>query len=168
MRLIIDLCWISLNLYLWLDIFVYTRIEISTYPLRMNALDYLRDEIKNYFPDSRELQLSEAFDGQRRFNFYFEIAPGQKYLLYLNWDGDIDGFTLKCLEFPNESVLQELSAAYTEKGSKMFNIGQPIATLSFLCEREDQLRVRDYKGKRHLDSREISARSLMYAVNPFE
>lgn len=134
----------------------------------MNALDYLRDEIKIYFPDSRELQLSSAYDGQRRFNFYFEIAPDQKYLLYLNWDGDIDGFTLKCLEFPDAPVLKELAEAYTDKGSKMFNMGRPVAALSFVYHDKDKLRVRDYKGGRHLDSKEISARNLMYAVNPFE
>ncbi|WP_342088331.1 hypothetical protein [Dyadobacter sp. OTU695] len=134
----------------------------------MNSLDYLRDQIKTYFPESKELQLSAAFDGQRRFNFYFEIAPGQRHLLYLNWDGDIDGFTLKCLEFQDAALLEELIGAYTEKGSKMFNVGQPVATLSFVYQGNDNLRVRNYKGKTHIDSHEISARNLMYAVNPFE
>ncbi|WP_353719279.1 hypothetical protein [Dyadobacter sp. 676] len=134
----------------------------------MHSLDYLREEIRTYFPESKELQLSPAFDGQRRFNFYFEIAPGQRHLLYLNWDGDIDGFTLKCLEFPDAALLRELAGAYTEKGSKMFNIGQPVATLSFVYQGKDNLRVRNYKGKAHIDSHEISARHLMYAVNPFE
>jgi hypothetical protein len=134
----------------------------------MNSLDYLRDQIKTYFPESKELQLSSAFDGQRRFNFYFEIAPGQRHLLYLNWDGDIDGFTLKCLEFQDATLLKELTEAYTEKGSKMFNVGQPVATLSFVCQGNDNIRVRNYKGKTHIESHEISARNLMYAVNPFE
>ncbi|GGH29825.1 hypothetical protein ACN9ML_08565 [Dyadobacter endophyticus] len=134
----------------------------------MNSLDYLRDQIRTYFPDSKELQLSSAFDGQRRFNFYFEIAPGQRHLLYLNWDGDIDGFTLKCLEFQDAALLRELADAYTEKGSKIFNAGQPVATLSFIYQGEDNLRVRNYKGRSHIDSHEISARNLMYAVNPFE
>lgn len=134
----------------------------------MDSLDYLRDEIKIYFPESQELQLSSAFDGQRRYNFYFEIAPDQRYLLYLNWDGDIDGFTLKCLEFPDSVLLKELTDAYTDKGSKMFNIGQPIATLSFVYCEKDRLAVRSYKGKAPVDSSEISARQLMYAVNPFE
>lgn len=134
----------------------------------MNSLDYLRDQIRTYFPESKELQLSSAFDGQRRFNFYFEIAPGQRHLLYLNWDGDIDGFTLKCLEFQDADLLNELAEAYTEKGSKIFNVGQPVATLSFVCQGTDNLRVRNYKGKTHIDSHEISARNLMYAVNPFE
>lgn len=134
----------------------------------MNSLDYLRDEIRTYFPESKELQLSEAFDGQRRFNFYFEIAPEQRHLLYLNWDGDIEGFTLKCLEFPDPVLLKELTEAYSEKGSKMFNIGQPVATLSFVYQGKDNLRVRNYKGRTHIDSHEISARNLLYAVNPFE
>ncbi|MHA4739837.1 hypothetical protein [Dyadobacter sp. MSC1_007] len=134
----------------------------------MDSLEYLRDEIKTYFPDSRELQLSAAFDGQRRYNFYFEIAPEQRHLLYLNWDGDIDGFTLKCLEFPDEVILKELTDAYTDKGSKVFNMGQPIATLSFVYQEKDRLSVRSYKGNAPIDSREISARQLMYGVNPFE
>jgi hypothetical protein len=134
----------------------------------MNSLDYLRDQIRTYFPESKELQLSPAFDGQRRYNFYFEIAPNQRHLLYLNWDGDIDGFTLKCLEFPDLILLNELIGAYTEKGSKVFNIGQPVATLSFVYQGNDNLRVRTYTGKTHIDTHEISARNLMYAVNPFE
>ncbi|GGM94670.1 hypothetical protein GCM10010967_30010 [Dyadobacter beijingensis] len=134
----------------------------------MNSLDYLRDEIRTYYPESKELLLSSAFDGLPRYNFYFEIAPGQRHLLYLNWDGDIDGFTLKCLEFPDAALLKELADAYTDKGSKMFNIGRPIATLSFLYHENDRLSVRSYHGKAHLDSREISGRKMMYAVNPFE
>lgn len=134
----------------------------------MNSLNDLRDEIRTYFPESRELQLSKAFDGQRRFNFYFQIAPDQRHLLYLNWDGDIDGFTLKCLEFPDARRLQELADAYTDKGSKMFNIGQPVAALSFVYHGKDRLKVRSYQGKARLESSEISARHLMYAVNPFE
>jgi len=157
-----------LKFYRWLDIFVYTRI-VGHHPRTiMNSLDYLRDQIKTYFPESKELQLSSAFDGQRRFNFYFEIAPGQRHLLYLNWDGDIDGFTLKCLEFQDAAILRELAEAYTEKGSKMFNAGQPVAMLSFIYQGNDNLRVRNYKGNTHIDSHEISARNLMYAVNPFE
>jgi len=157
-----------LKFYRWLDIFVYTRIDRHHPRTIMNSLDYLRDQIRTYFPDSKELQLSSAFDGQRRFNFYFEIAPGQRHLLYLNWDGDIDGFTLKCLEFQDAALLRELADAYTEKGSKIFNAGQPVATLSFIYQGEDNLRVRNYKGRSHIDSHEISARNLMYAVNPFE
>ncbi|MCF0074375.1 hypothetical protein LZD49_28080 [Dyadobacter sp. CY261] len=134
----------------------------------MNSLDYLRDEIKIYFPESRELLLSSAYDGQRRYNFYFEMAPDQRYLLYLNWDGDIDGFTLKCLEFPDAVLLKELSDAYTDKGSKVFNIGQPIAALSFVYHEKDRLKMRSYKGKAHIDSPEISARQMMFSVNPFE
>lgn len=143
--------------------------ETETAPAhRMESLEYLRSEIKIYFPESKELQLSSAYDGQRRFNFYFKIAKEQRHLLYLNWDGDGDRFTLKCLEFPNAPTLGELCAAYTEKGSKMFNMGQPIATLSFIYRESDRLSVTGYKGNRNPESPEISGRQLMYCVNPFE
>ncbi|MCF0058457.1 hypothetical protein [Dyadobacter sp. CY356] len=68
----------------------------------MNAIDYLRDEIKLYFPESSELVLSGVFAQRRRFNFYFKIRDKYPYLLYLNWDGEYDQFILKCLEFANE------------------------------------------------------------------
>lgn len=134
----------------------------------MESLEYLRNEIKTYFPESKELQLSAAYDGQPRFNFYFEIAPEQRYLLYLNWDGDGDGFTLKCLEFPDVVTLCELADAYTDKGSKMFNIGRPVATLSFVYRGADHLSVTGFRGRNNPDSREITGRQMMYTVNPFE
>jgi hypothetical protein len=135
----------------------------------MEALNYLREEIKSYFFESTELQLSSAFANHRRFNFYFEIATGQPYLLYLSWEGDDERFTLKCLEFSVPDILKKLIAAYTNIGSKAFNIGQPRSTISFFYLGKDRLSALDYKGviNGHIDSSEISGRQLMGSINPF-
>ncbi|SKB51256.1 hypothetical protein [Dyadobacter psychrophilus] len=136
----------------------------------MDVLNYLRDEIKAYFPESSELQLSSAFANHRRFNFYFEIAPQQRFLLYLSWDGDYDRFTLKSLEFSSEEELERLAAAYPEKGSKAFNIGRPRATVSFESRGGNNLSALEFKGAVRLDTnvKELSGRELMQCVNPFE
>ena len=136
----------------------------------MDALNYLREEIKSYFFESTELQLSSAYANQRRFNFYFEIASGQRFLLYLSWEGDDERFTLKCLEFSDWETLKKLIDAYPETGSKAFNIGQPRSTISFFYLGKDRLSALDYKGviKGHIDSSEISGRQLMGCINPFD
>ncbi|GLU55755.1 hypothetical protein [Dyadobacter frigoris] len=134
----------------------------------MNAIDYLREEIKSYFPESSELQLSGDFAQHRRFNFYFKIKDDYSYLLYLNWDGEYDQFILKCLEFVNEEILEKLIAAYPETGAKTFNLGQPCLTVSFIYRGENKLSVLDFKGPvdAEIHSREISGIKLMQCVDP--
>lgn len=133
----------------------------------MPAIEYLRNEIKNYFSKSRELQLSETFPSGRRFNFYFEIDIEARFLLYLNWD-EGDRFTLKCLEFSDPELLNTLIKAYPENGSKTFNIGQPRSTVSFIFRNENHLTVTEVKGviNLHLESRDISAPQLIKCVDP--
>ena len=134
----------------------------------MDVLKCLRDEIKAYFPESCELQLSSAYANHRRFNFYFEIAPRQPFLLYLSWDGDYDRFTFKSLEFSSEEVLRTLADAYPEKGSRAFNSGQPRSTVSFESRGEGGLSALEFKGaiRREITAKEISARELMECVDP--
>ena len=134
----------------------------------MNAIDYLRGEIKAYFHDASELQLSSHFAAHRRFNFYFKIKNDCPYLLYLNWDGEYDKFILKCLEFPDAEILTGLIKAYPETGSKIFNIGKPKSTISFICRDENKLSVSDFKGPSsvNIDSKEISGNQLMQCIDP--
>ena len=135
----------------------------------MDAIDNLRDEIKSYFPESSELKLSKKFAQHRRFNFYFKIIPDYSYLLYLNWDGEGEyRFTLKCLEFSNAEVLNDLIEAYPETGSKVFNIGKPRSTVSFIYRSENKLSVTDVKGAVDInfDWNEITAKKLMECVDP--
>ncbi|QRR00571.1 hypothetical protein [Dyadobacter sandarakinus] len=134
----------------------------------MNALDYLRSEIKSYYPQSAELTLSQRFASHRRFNFYFSIEPDCRFLLYLNWDGDGEGFTLKCLEFNNHELLSRLMTSYHDNGFKAFNAGKPKTAVSFLYRGNDQLYVHELKGTPHTDlhARDISASRLMECVNP--
>ncbi|MCF0051750.1 hypothetical protein LXM25_16910 [Dyadobacter sp. LJ53] len=134
----------------------------------MDVLNYLRNEIKAYFPESSELQLSSAFANQRRFNFYFEIAPQQRFLLYLSWDGDYNRFTFKSLEFSSEEVLRTLAGAYPEKGSRTFNIGKPRSTVSFESKGSGSLSALEFKGVIGFDTaaKEISGRELMECVDP--
>ena len=132
----------------------------------MEAIDYLRGEIKSYFPESTELRLSGI--AQRRFNFYFEIAANTHFLIYLNWDGEYDRFILKCLEFTNAEILAGLIRAYPETGSKVFNSGQPKSTISFICLGENKISVSDFKGLSsvHIDSKEIDGDKLMQCIDP--
>ena len=134
----------------------------------MNAIDYLRDEIKRHFPESSELQLSGDFAQRRRFNFYFKIKDKYPYLLYLNWDGEYDQFILKCLEFVNEEILEKLIAEYPESGAKTFNLGKPCLTVSFIYHGENKLAVLDFKGPTdsEIHSREITGDKLMAFVDP--
>jgi len=132
----------------------------------MDAIDYLRGEIKSYFPESSELRLLDT--QQRRFNFYFKIKADSLYLIYLNWDGEYDKFILKCLEFPDAEILTGLIKAYPETGSKIFNIGKPKSTISFICLDENKLSVSDFKGPSsvNIDSKEISGNQLMQCIDP--
>jgi hypothetical protein len=134
----------------------------------MDALNYLREEIRNYYPDSRELQLSGNLANQLRFNFYFEICAGQRFLLYLNWDGDGNGFTLKCLEFVDAVVLTKLIASYPEFGSKVFNIGQPRSIIAFLYKENNRLQPRSVRGilNEQLDMSEITGNCLLQCIDP--
>ena len=134
----------------------------------MNAIDYLRGEIKSYFPDSSELQLAGELAQHRRYNFYFKIKDINSYLLYLNWDGEYDQFILKCLEFGNEEILEKLISAYPETGAKAFNQGQPCLTVSFIYRGENKLAVLDFKGPvdAEIHSREITGTKLMACVDP--
>jgi len=140
------------------------KIELD----RMEAIDYLRTEIKSYFTESSELQLSSYFAQHRRFNFYFKITGNYPYLLYLNWDGEGNHFTLKCLEFNSCELLDTLIAEYPEKGAKSFNIGQPKLMLDFIYRDQDRLYVTDYKGgsHEHVYAHEITRRKLMECVDP--
>lgn len=134
----------------------------------MNAIDYLRDEIKLYFPESSELQLAGDLAQHRRYNFYFKVKDAYSYLLYLNWDGEYDQFILKCLEFVNEEILGKLIAEYPEMGAKTFNLGQPCLTVSFIYRGENKLAVLDFKGPvdAEIHSREISGNKLMECIDP--
>lgn len=134
----------------------------------MNAIDYLRNEIRSYFPESSELQLSSTFALHRRFNFYFEITSGYPFLLYLNWDGEGDRFTLKCLEFNDSEVLSRLIRVYPEMGSKSFNIGKPRTTVSFIYDADNKLRPTEFKGLTNVnvDSNDMTGFTLMQCVDP--
>lgn len=134
----------------------------------MNPIDYLRNEIKSYFSESSELLLSSVYAQNRQFNFYFKIIDNCPFLLYLNWDGDYDRFTLKCLEFASPETLNRLMAAYPEKGAGAFNEGKPKVTVSFICYGENKLSVIDIKGLSHTDvhSGDISGVKLMAFVDP--
>ena len=135
----------------------------------MNAIDYLRDAIKTYFPESSELHLSGFYKNHRRFNFYFEIKAECPFLLYLNWDGDEDRFTLKCLEFINPEILRKLVSAYPDTGSKAFNIGKPRSVVSFFYLGENRLSALEFKGtiSLNIESNEITAAQLMQCIDPF-
>jgi len=134
----------------------------------MESIDYLRREIKTYFPESQELQLSSYFAQHRRFNFYFQLTNDYRYLLYLNWDGDGNHFTLKCLEFESPELLDSLIAEYPEKGAKSFNIGHPKLMVDFLYRDQDRLYVTDYKGETQepIQHIEITRNKLMECVDP--
>lgn len=134
----------------------------------MDALNDLREVIKSYFSDSSELYLSSSYANLRRFNFYFQIAPEQRFLLYLNWDGDGSRFTLKCLEFDSLETLQKLTDIYPDAGSKAFNIGKPRSVVSFFYQGENRLSALEFKGEigLHIDSREISGNQLLQCVDP--
>jgi hypothetical protein len=136
----------------------------------MDVLNYLRGEIKSYFPESNELQLSGYFSNQRRFNFYFEIAPKQRHLLYLSWDGEYDRFTLKSLEFSNDDVLKALMDTYPDKGSKSFNIGKPVSVVSFECRGQNKLSALEFGGNIRADihAREMSGQELMQSIDPLK
>ena len=134
----------------------------------MDPIDYFRNEIKSYFPQSTELTLSKAYAQHRRFNFYFTIKENYPYLLYLNWDGEGDRFTLKCLEFKTAEILSGLAAAYPENGSKSFNAGQPKTTVSFIFRNQDNLAVTEFRGSEsnQLKGSEIIGKRLMESVDP--
>jgi hypothetical protein len=133
----------------------------------MNAIDYLRSEIKSHFHDSSELLLPGHSDAHR-FNFYFKITNDCPYLLYLNWDGEYDRFILKCLEFGQAEILDKLIAAYPENGAKTFNLGQPYRTVTFIYKGENKLSVLDFKGPvdGDIQSSEITGHELMQSVDP--
>ena len=134
----------------------------------MEAIDYLRDEIKSYFTESSELQLSSYYAQHRRFNFYFKITDNYPYLLYLNWDGEGNHFTLKCLEFNSCEILDTLIGKYPEKGAKSFNIGRPKLMVDFVYRDQDRLYISEYKGgiQEQVQSNEISRQRLMECVDP--
>ncbi|TDE14679.1 hypothetical protein [Dyadobacter psychrotolerans] len=134
----------------------------------MDPIDYFRNEIKSYFPQSTELTLSKAYAQHRRFNFYFTIKENYPYLLYLNWDGEGERFTLKCLEFKSAEILSGLAAAYAENGSKSFNAGQPKTTVSFILKSQDNLSVTEFRGSenKQLNGGEIVGKRLMESVDP--
>ncbi|NIJ54787.1 hypothetical protein [Dyadobacter arcticus] len=135
----------------------------------MDALNYLRKEIKSYFPESSELMLSSYFANHPRFNFYFKIIENERYLLYLNWDGDDLRYTLKCLEFNDWETLKGLIDFYPSAGSKAFNIGKPRTVISFLYREEGRLAALEYKGaiNHQTDSPEISGNQLLRGIDPF-
>lgn len=134
----------------------------------MDVIDYFRDELKEYYPESAELLLSSRFDNQPRFNFYFQIKADCPYLLYLNWDGEGRYFTIKCLEFSDAALLTQLASDYTEKGSRVFNVGQPKSTLSFLYKGENKLNGTEFKNTNsfHFDHTSMSGREVMQCVDP--
>lgn len=136
----------------------------------MDALNYLRKEIKCYYPESSELLLSGSFANHPRFNFYFEIKPGARFLLYLNWDGDDLRYTLKCLEFSDWENLERLTNSYPTIGSKAFNIGQPRALISFLYHADNRLTALQFKGEINGETspQEISGSELMQGLDPFK
>jgi hypothetical protein len=133
----------------------------------MHSIDYIRSEIKSYFSDSTELTLSSRYDNQPRFNFYFQIVNNYRYLLYLNWDGE-GYFTLKCLEFNSEELLSQLVADYTDRGSRVFNVGQPQSTISFTYKDQNKLSGTEFKGTNSFsfDSNAMSGKDLMQCVDP--
>jgi len=134
----------------------------------MEAIDDLRKEIKSYFPESSELQLSSSYAQHRRFNFYFEIKKDYAFLLYLNWDGDSDRFTLKCLEFSDPQTLDALIAAYPQSGARTFNIGNPRSAVSFIYLAQNRLRVTERRGVINAtdESGEISGNQLIRCIDP--
>jgi hypothetical protein len=134
----------------------------------MDVIDYLRDEIKEYYPESSELRLSSRFDKQPRFNFYFQIKPDCRFLLYLNWDGEGRYFTLKCLEFMNEQLLTELRNEYTEKGFRVFNAGHPKSTLSFVYHDKNKLKGTEFIGTNSFtfDHSSMTGSDVMQCINP--
>jgi len=134
----------------------------------MDPIDYLRNEIKSYFPESSELKLSSAFAQHRRFNFYFKITNNSSFLLYLNWDGEGNEFILKCLEFTSVEILNKLILAYPEAGSKAFNIGQPKSAVSFIFRGENNLYIANCKGSNdsNINFNEISGQKLMECIDP--
>ena len=134
----------------------------------MDTIHYLRAEIKSYFPESSELQLSSSVAQNRRFNFYFKITEDVRFLIYLNWDGESNILVLKCLEFSNTEVLNKLVKEYPEGGSKTFNIGQPMSTVMFIYRGENKLSVKELKGSAsiHFDWNEVSGKKLMECVDP--
>ncbi|MCE7060857.1 hypothetical protein [Dyadobacter sp. CY343] len=135
----------------------------------MDALTYLRDGIRTYFSESTELQLGGKLATQRRFNFYFKINPAEPYLVYLNWDGEEDRFTLKCLEFSDPGQLNQLVAAYPETGSKVFNAGKPRSAVSFLYQGKSRLSRLHFNGviNEKIEAPEIDAPQLLRCVDPF-
>jgi hypothetical protein len=134
----------------------------------MEALNYLRNDIKSYFAESSELCLSDHFTSFRRFNFYFEIVPGTAYLLYLNWDGEYNRFTLKCLEFEHAALLKGLIDSYPDAGAKVFNVGKPRSTVSFLYRADHVITSLDFRGdiRHYAHHQEITTRQLMECVDP--
>jgi hypothetical protein len=153
---------LMLRQYICFNCKPYESIKVS-----MDAIDNLRNDIKSYFPESSELQLSSYFAKHRRFNFYFKITDDYRFLLYLNWD-EGDRFTLKCLEFNDTEILNKLIDAYPETGSKAFNIGKPRSTAAFIFRGENRLSVTDLKGSVDInfDWNEISGKKLMQCVDP--
>ena len=135
----------------------------------MDSLKYLRNEIKIYFPESSELQLSAHFATHRRFNFYFDTGRSDCFLIYLNWEGDGDIYTLKCLEFDDKEVLKTLISNYPETGSKVFNLGKPRSTFSFDYFADNRLSVLSFKGSANIsmDSNEVTGHQLMQCVDPY-
>lgn len=134
----------------------------------MDSIEYLRGEIKAYFTASTELKLSERYDNQRRFNFYFQIVEDSRFLLYLNWDGDGNRFTLKCLEFEDAAILNKLIADYTQAGSRVFNIGKPKSLVSFIYLGNGRLSGTLFTNTNsfEFDSGEMSGMDLMQCVDP--
>ena len=134
----------------------------------MDTIHHLRAEIKKYFPESSELQLLSSVAQNRRFNFYFQITEDVRFLIYLNWDGESNILVLKCLEFDNAEILNELIKEYPEGGSKTFNIGKPISTVMFIYHGENKLSVKELKGSAsiHFDWNDVSGKKLMECVDP--
>jgi hypothetical protein len=135
----------------------------------MELLNDLRQFVKSYFPESSELQLSSAFAGHRRFNFYFKIIDDCPFLLYLNWDGDYDRFTLKCLEFSSNDLLQQLIKSYTDIGSKAFNVGRPRSRVTFSYLEKNRLVNLNFDGNVHDYGhyQEMNGEQLMHCIDPF-
>lgn len=135
----------------------------------MDSLNYLRNEIKRYFPESSELKLSSSFASHRRFNFYFDTGTQDRFLIYLNWEGDSDIYTLKCLEFENTAILQQLIQSYTQLGSKVFNLGKPRSAFTFVYLADDRLSILSFKSPTdvHFESKEITGNQLLQCVDPF-
>lgn len=134
----------------------------------MEAIDLLRGEIKSYFPESSELQLSGYFAKHLRFNFYFSLKASHPYLLYLNVDGDSNRFVLKCLEFHSTDILHNLIESYPEFGSKVFNIGQPKSTASFIYLSENRISVQNVKGSvaEYVQIHQITIQDLVARIAP--